>query len=581
MDVLLPTPSLSPLSSTATSTPSSGPPSPTVISTPSSPTLMIPMPTATEDEDNDPDTSRTNTVTLCPTVANETRNNTFIHEEGTREENKYRNKLIIGLSVSIVIIIAIVVFCIILIVCIKKRQKKRNSKINHMLETPMIIENFKTNRDDAIDNEQNLHKVPVNSANERTKTNQAMDSQQFITAEYSAIESPVPHVYDYVGTENKPLGEEKDLEIYIYSSPDQTSTNEHHSIDTKIYYNEPEIETDYWDNVDDDNLYDDIAVVPCHSVYADPEPFEKSNPPLTVTWDNVKPLEALGSGQFGAVVLSEVLHLTDEQLGISRDYVNDSSPILVAIKTLKKDPTEENKKAFEKEIKFMSRLNHKNVVRLLGICTKGTPFIMMEYMENGDLNQFLKKHTFAPRYEMEAEGELTVNQKILVYISLQIAGGMQYLSEHKFIHRDLATRNILVGSEFAVKVADFGMSQNLYSSYYSRIKGHQILPIRWIPFESFKGKFSVKSDIWSYGVTVWEIFTLCKQRPYQGWTDKEVIKDAMKEEKRALLEQTEHCPDEAYKMMKSCWKHNPDERSNFNDLYSQLYYLYNKIPSKK
>ena len=228
--------------------------------------------------------------------------------------------------------------------------------------------------------------------------------------EYCTVASPVPPVYDYVGTETNFCGEE--MELDIYSSPDHTATNEHQSIDHEGCYSEPALETDYWDNVDDDNLYDDVVVTPYHSVYADPEPLEKSNPPLTVTWDNVKPLEALGSGQFGAVVLSEVLHLTEEQIGLSRGYVNVNLPILVAIKTLKKDPSEENKKAFKKEIKFMSRLNHKNVIRLLGICTKGTPFIMMEYMENGDLNQFLKKQTFAPRYEMETEGTPTINQKI-------------------------------------------------------------------------------------------------------------------------------------------------------------------------
>ena len=575
MDILLPVPSPTPSSTTtATSTPLPSPSTPTIVI--SSQPLMTPMPSATEDGDNNAGISHTSTVTPRATVANETENVTLILEEGTREENRYRSKLIIGLTVSVVIIIAIVVFFIILIVCIKKRQKKRNLKFNHALEIPMIM----GNQNNGINNVQYLNKEPVNFTNERTMTDQAINSQQSQTVEYSTIDSPVPPVYDYVGDKSKSLDQEMDLQIYIYSNPDHNATEEHQSIDREGYYSEPALETDYWDNVDDDNPYDDVVVAPYLSVYADPEPLEKSNPPLTVTWDNIKPLEALGSGQFGAVVLSEVLHFTEEQIGLSRGYANISSPILVAIKTLKKDPSEENKKAFEKEIKFMSCLNHRNVIRLLGICTTGTPFIMMEYMENGDLNQFLKKHTFAPRYEME-ENNLSVNEKILVYISLQIAGGMQYLSGHKFIHRDLATRNILVGHDFAVKVADFGMSQNLYSGYYFRVKGHQILPIRWIPFESFKGKFSVKSDVWSFGVTMWEIFTVCKKRPYQGWTDKEVVKDAMNKEKRSLLEQTEHCSNEVYAIMKSCWKYNPNDRNNFNDLYSQLYYLYSKLPSKK
>ena len=563
-------------------------PSPSTTATPTptvtpSQSFITPIPAIVE-EDNGPDNNNpVNTVNPSPTIVNETENINSTFEERTREENRYRSKLIIGLSVSLVMIIAIVVFFIILVMCIMKRQKKHNLKSNQMPEIPIIIGSLESDQDDGVHKEQNLHKEPVHFTSRRTMAGQPMNSQRSITDrsagdEYCTVASPIPPVYDYVGTEINLFGEE--MELDIYSSPDHTTTNEHQSIDPEGCYSEPALETDYWDNVDEAHTghpYDDVVVTPYHSVYADPEPLEKSNPPLTVTWDNVKPLEALGSGQFGAVVLSEVLHLTEEQIGLSRGYANISSPILVAIKTLKKDPTEENKKAFEKEIKFMSRLNHKNVIRLLGICTKGTPFIMMEYMENGDLNQFLKKHTFAPRYEMEAEGTPTINQKILVYISLQIAGGMQYLSGRKFIHRDLATRNILVGHNFAVKVADFGMSQNLYSGYYFKIKGHQVLPVRWLPFESFKGKFSVKSDVWSFGVTMWEIFTVCKQRPYQGWTDRAIIRDAMKEENRTLLEQTEHCSDEVYAIMKSCWKHNPHHRSNFNDLYTQLYNLYNKL----
>ena len=518
------------------------------------------------------------TTTPSPTVVNGIDSNTnTTFEEATQEENRYRSKLIIGLSVSFAIIIIIIVFFIILMVWIIRRHKKQKLRSERMHEVPFIVGSLQS---DQID-KQNLYKLPTKTTVSQAKTNQQsiMDKSP-PDVEYSTALSPAPPpMYDYIGTEINVFGEE--MELDIYGSPDCTSTSERQSFDTEGCYSEPTLKKEYWDTVDDDvnpdHQYDDLTVTTYHSVYADPEPLEKSNPPLAVTWDNVKPLEALGGGQFGAVVLSEVLHLTEEQLGVTRGYANFSSPILVAIKTLKKDPTEQNKKAFEKEIKFMSRLNHTNVVHLLGICTKGTPFIMMEYMKNGDLNKFLKKHTFALQYEMETEGSSTINQKILVYISLQIASGMQYLSGHKFIHRDLATRNILVGNDFVVKVADFGMSQNLYSGYYFRIKGHQMLPIRWLPFESFKGKFSVKSDVWSFGVTMWEIFTVCKSRPYKGWTDRAVIRDAMKAEDRTLLEQTEHCSDEAYAIMRSCWKHNPHSRSDFNSLYSQLHNLYNRL----
>ena len=554
------------------------PPTPSTTSIPSQ-TPIPQTPAITVNGDDMVNNTPIDTTASSPTVANGTDSNTnTTFEKTTQEENRYRSKLIIGLSVSFAIIIIIVVFFIILMVWIMRRHKKQKFRSERIPEVSSIVGSLQS---DQIDKEQHLYKLPAKIAASQATTYQRSIIDKFTPdVEYSTALSPAPPpVYDYVGTEINVFGEE--MELDIYSSPDRTGTSERQSFDTEGYYSEATLETEYWDTADDDinpnHQYDDLTATPYHSVYADPEPLEKSNPPLAVTWDNVKPLEALGSGQFGAVVLSEVLHLTEEQLGVTRGYVNVSSPILVAIKTLKKDPTEQNKKAFEKEIKFMSRLNHKNVVHLLGICTKGTPFIMMEYMENGDLNKFLKKYTFAPRYEMETEGNPTIDQKILVYISLQIASGMQYLSGHKFIHRDLATRNILVGNDFVVKVADFGMSQNLYSGYYFRIKGHQVLPIRWLPFESFKGKFSVKSDVWSFGVTMWEIFTVCKRRPYQGWMDRAVIRDAMKAEDRTLLEQTEHCSDEVYAIMRSCWKHNPHSRSDFNSLYSQLHNLYNRL----
>jgi len=509
--------------------------------------------------------------------------------ETSSDENKYRNKLIIGLTVSFVAIIAIIIFFVILIVCLTRRHKRKEKASTPLpIEVPFIVESSSSNGINKYAVDQDKQKVPVDFSKKRsTKSGQNFPIQpsitdKAVTAEYCYVSNSPPPAqppeYDYVGTQVNLFAQE--IELDIYSSPDRTSLDERQpSFDPEGYYSEPALETDTWtSSMEQSHLnheYNEVA--PYHSVYADPEPLERSNPPLIVTWDNVKPLEALGSGQFGAVVLAEVLHLNEQDLGFTRDYANIRTQILVAVKTLKKDPSEQNKKAFEKEIKFMSRLNHKNVVRLVGICNKGTPFIMMEYMQNGDLNQFLKKHVYAPRYEMNTEGKGIVSQKILVYISLQIASGMEYLSGRKFIHRDLATRNILVGKDFSVKVADFGMSQNLYSSYYFKVKGHQVLPIRWLPYESFRGKFSVKSDVWSYGVTMWEIFTLCKKRPYQGWTDRAVIRDAMKAETRTLLEQTEHCSDAIYSVMRSCWDHDPHKRSTFADLYDSLYHIYTRL----
>ena len=231
--------------------------------------------------------------------------------------------------------------------------------------------------------------------------------------------------------------------------------------------------------------------------------------------------------------------------------------------------------AFEKEIKFMSRLKDKNVIRLLGICTTGTPFIMMEYMENGDLNQYLQQFDLhLDPNEAPSVKEITL--VTLIYMAYQIASGMKYLSSLNYIHRDLATRNILVGKDYVVKIADFGMSQNLYSAYYFKVKGRAILPIRWMAYECFFGKFSVKTDVWAFGITLWEIFTLAKQQPYHSMSDREVIDNAIKGENQLLLSKPENCPDEIYEIMLRCWVHDLTKRATFAELHDTLQVISNR-----
>ena len=319
----------------------------------------------------------------------------------------------------------------------------------------------------------------------------------------------------------------------------------------------------------DDNL------CPYSSIYAEPLPLVKSEGPPTVNSRNIKPLHQLGVGQFGEVILAETVGLSYQYLGISKS--NDKTVSMkVAVKTLKSSPSADIRKSFEKEIKFMSRLKDDNVIRLLGICTTGTPFIMMEYMENGDLNQYLQRFEFM--YETDklpTPNEITLNA--LVYISYQIASGMKYLSSRNFIHRDLAARNILVGVDYTVKIADFGMSQNLYSEYYCKVSGQNVLPIRWMACECFYGKFSVQSDVWAFGITLWEIFTLCQDRPFEDLSDQQIIDDAIKGPNRRIPKQPPICPDDIYDIMKSCWRHQTSERAKFSVLSDQLNECYSNI----
>ena len=324
---------------------------------------------------------------------------------------------------------------------------------------------------------------------------------------------------------------------------------------------------------DNDSDYDDLC--PYGSIYADPLPLVQSERPPIVSNKNIEQVHPLGVGQFGEVVLAKTVGLSFQYLGIGKSKDTTIS-IKVAVKTLKSAVNDETRKLFEKEIKFMSRLKNDNVVRLLGICTTDTPFIMMEYMEHGDLNHYLQKFKFT--YEakkLPAANEITLNA--LVYMSFQIAGGMEYLSSLKFVHRDLAARNVLVGVNFTVKVADFGMSRDLYGAAYCKITGRNVLPIRWMAYECFFGKFSIPTDVWAFGITLWEIFTLCRKLPYDDLSDKEMIEDAIKGANRRTLNQPSICPNEMYGIMTSCFQHEPSERPRFNVLCDQLNDFYTKI----
>lgn len=316
----------------------------------------------------------------------------------------------------------------------------------------------------------------------------------------------------------------------------------------------------------------DAELHPYASIYADPRPLRRSEGPLIVTHQNVEEIRNLGIGQFGHVVLAKTIDLSLKQLKLSETNDDTSIGVLVAMKKLKPNAEPLVKEAFEKEIKFMSRLHHENVVSLLAICSTDSPFILMEYMENGDLNLYLRNHELAlPSDDPPAENQLKFST--LLRMCVQISSGMRYLASLKFIHRDLATRNCLVGDN-VVKVADFGMSRSLYSSYYYRIRGRAMLPIRWMANECFYGRFSEKTDVWAFGVTMWEIFTFVKKQPYAEMSDQEVIDDATSDGNRKLLPSPEHCPEEVYQVMLRCWEHDPNERADFEELYSTLQAIY-------
>ncbi|XP_056142975.1 high affinity nerve growth factor receptor [Lampris incognitus] len=274
----------------------------------------------------------------------------------------------------------------------------------------------------------------------------------------------------------------------------------------------------------------------------------------------------LGEGAFGKVYLAECANLSP-----------DSDKMLVAIKTLK-DANESTRQDFQREAELLTVLQHQHIVRFYGVCTDGEPLAMVfEYMRHGDLNRFLRAHgpdaRILEEVKMPPMGQLTLPQ--MLHIAAQIASGMVYLASLHFVHRDLATRNCLVGEELVVKIGDFGMSRDIYSTDYYRVGGRTMLPIRWMPPESIMyRKFTTESDIWSFGVVLWEIFTYGKQ-PWYQLSNSEAIECITQGRE---LERPRTCPKEVHVLMQGCWQREPQQRLVIKDIHSRLLALVKNPP---
>ena len=362
----------------------------------------------------------------------------------------------------------------------------------------------------------------------------------------------------------------------IYTVPDTSSSHtvDHDSSLYETVYSEPIQPSLFTDAVETPSDCEDLH--PYAPIYTVPSNRPESKEVLfNVSGSNIREIRQLGMGIFGKVILAETVGLSAKDLRLSESDDDKSKSTLVAVKKLKSDAPNATKEAFEKEVNFMSKLTDRNVIRILGVCYEDTPFIMMEYMEKGDLNQYLQKFKTLSTTDSETQGQITTST--LVHIATQIASAMKYLASHNFVHRDLATRNCLVGPSYLVKISDFGMSRSLYDSHYYRICGRFALPVRWMSFECFYGKFSQKSDVWAFGVTMWEIFTLAKEQPYNDMSDKQVVEDALKGKNRKILSKPDMCPLEVYKIMLKCWAHNSKQRATFEELFQLLTSVYHNV----
>ncbi|CAG9823039.1 unnamed protein product [Phaedon cochleariae] len=254
--------------------------------------------------------------------------------------------------------------------------------------------------------------------------------------------------------------------------------------------------------------------------------------------DDLMLLEELGSGQFGVV-----------RRGKWRGSID------VAVKMMKEGTMSEDD--FIEEAKVMTKLQHTNLVQLYGVCSKNRPiFIVTEYMRYGSLLNHLRRH----------EQSLSSNQGLLLDMCIQVCKGMAYLERHNYIHRDLAARNCLVGTDNIVKVADFGLARYVLDDQYTSSGGSKF-PIKWAPPEVLNyTRFSSKSDIWAYGVLMWEVFS-CGKMPYGRLKNAEVVERV---QKGLILEKPKACYKEVYDVMRKCWAHLPENRPSFKVLKETL-----------
>ncbi|KAI8487975.1 transmembrane receptor protein tyrosine kinase [Branchiostoma belcheri] len=289
----------------------------------------------------------------------------------------------------------------------------------------------------------------------------------------------------------------------------------------------------------------------------------ESSRPLHPGWEiprsSLKLGKVLGKGQFGEVRIGDL-----RKRGVTQ---------IVAVKTLKASAEEKDKEDLIGELDILVTVGrHDNIISLVGACTVEGPLtLVVEYAPNGCLKDWLRNNrpkelNRSDNRNLATSGILLPMEQLITF-GIDIANGMSHLAAMQCVHRDLAARNVLLGKDLTAKISDFGLSRDIYekSEYVKSTKSQ--LPIRWVAYESlFYKVYTTQSDVWSFGILLWEIMTMGKQ-PYGRMTGKELMKllpGGYRLGKPAL------CPQDVYEVMKTCWETLPENRPTFPELKSIL-----------
>ncbi|XP_039534450.1 focal adhesion kinase 1-like isoform X7 [Pimephales promelas] len=257
--------------------------------------------------------------------------------------------------------------------------------------------------------------------------------------------------------------------------------------------------------------------------------------------DRIELGRCIGEGQFG-----------DVHQGV---YISPENPSLsVAIKTCKNCTSDSVREKFLQEALTMRQFDHPHIVKLIGIITENPVWIIMELCTLGELRSFLQVRKY------------NLDLSTLILFSYQLSTALAYLESKRFVHRDIAARNVLVSSTDCVKLGDFGLSRYMEdSSYYKASKGK--LPIKWMAPESINfRRFTSASDVWMFGVCMWEIL-MFGIKPFQGVKNNDVIGRIENGERLAM---PQNCPPTLYSLMTKCWAYDPSKRPRFTELKTQL-----------